>query len=303
MSLTGYKRNDEALKEAQDRANKKFTTFGPNPDVDMLYLNEGKTTVRVLPPYSEKGVFFKEVAKHFIPNPNPDGRKGEFITDPEGVGLEVVQRKAEELYATKDEASLEIAKDLKPARRYLYNVLVYSGPPNNSGEPLEQGKVYVLEAPITVHRQIMELDQDEGAGWADVTSIENGVNLVITRTGKGFETKYNVTPHGQGRSNAVDYLTTVVGFNQQQLASLKLNNLDEVYSAPNDAEVEHLLNKLSPTVSAPTLNPTELFQQPQPAPPFTPNTTGDYTLTGAPVTTSSSDGEIPVPKIPAPPSE
>ena len=64
MGLAGFDRNQQALAEEKARQDKTQSEFGAN--ADMLYLYEGATMVRVLPPFNEEGVFFKRVYKHRV---------------------------------------------------------------------------------------------------------------------------------------------------------------------------------------------------------------------------------------------
>jgi hypothetical protein len=228
MGLAGFDRNQEALAAEKARQDKTQSEFGAN--ADMLYLLEGATMVRVLPPFSDEGVFFKRVYKHRV-KVGDDVFSG-LCPEKMETGDCPICARGEELFDTKDEEAIKIAKDLRARANYLYNVVVYSGPANRKGDMPENGKVYVMESGVMVHRQILELDQDEGSGWADITSPQQGVNLIIKRTGKGLDTKYSVNPHGGGRSDVFAYLKDDCKVDP---TSLELYNLDEVYAFP-DAE-------------------------------------------------------------------
>ena len=247
MGLAGFERNSEALAAEKAKQDQTQGEFGAR--ADMIYPLDGQTMLRVLPPYSAEGVFFKEISKHRVQIAQDDVFIG---ICPEAMGLDEecpVCAKGEELYATKDEASMAVAKELKIRKNFIYNTIVFSGPPNRKGDSPEKGKVYCFEGGIMVHRQIMELDQDPAAGWADITSPSAGVNLLIKRTGKGLNTKYAVNPHGGGRTDIFAYLSGEdVGVDP---ATLELFNLDEVYSYDADRTAAAASRIKTPRAAAP----------------------------------------------------
>jgi hypothetical protein len=104
----------------------------------------------------------------------------------------------------------------------------------------EFGKVYVMEAGIMTHRQIISLDQDPQTGWADITSPTAGVNLIIKRTGAGLDTKYEVNPHGAGRT---DVFADLVAQSLDPNA-LELHNLDEVYELPPQEKLDEIVSNI-----------------------------------------------------------
>jgi hypothetical protein len=309
MGLAGFERNVEALAAEKARQDKTQAEQGAN--ADMLYLFEGQTQLRILPPYSAEGVFFKEVWKHRVKLSADDIFTG---VCPESMNLGdcAICAKGEELYATKDETAMEIAKELKARRYYLYNVIAFSGPANKKGETPTLGKVYCLENGVMVHRQIMELDQDPAAGWADITAIPNGVNLVIKRTGKGLDTKYAVNPHGAGRTDIFAYLRDTAKVNPE---SLTLFNLDEVYVFDPEKNIEVAARIKGPRAPAPEPTfaaPTPVAVAPAPAAPavapsITIGAPPPATVTApamVPVpTTITAPATVAVPTIPAPPTK
>jgi hypothetical protein len=219
-----YGRNQEAL--AQERANiekqkQEATTFAP-----MLYLLGGVTTVRVLPAYSEKGVFFTTVAKHYIRT--PAGGRTFACTGEDSCRICLLGQGYME---SGDEAKMKIVREnLRPRTYYLYNTLVLSAPPPKKGEPATFGTVYVMEAPQSVHNQIIGLDQDTAMGWDDITDFEKGVTIYIKRTGTTKnDTKYEVHPHGSGRSNILEQLAAA-GVDPSKLDA---HDLDKVYGQPD----------------------------------------------------------------------
>lgn len=241
-----FEKNEEAIASEKNALDKKANEWGVN--APMLYPLSGSTTVRILPPWSGAGAFFREITKHRV----RVGKKTEIFACPsvEANMPCAVCDLGEELTLSKDEDKLEFVKEnLRPKSSYLYNVLCRSGPANRKGDCPEFGKVYVLELGVMAHHQIIEHDQDAAAGWADVANPNSGVNLVIKRTGQGrYDTKYTVTPHGAGRS---DFYADcdAVGIDA---GDLKLINLDEVYTVPEADKVEAVVSALKINVPSPT---------------------------------------------------
>lgn len=257
-----FERDETALQGEKDALDKRESAFGVN--ADMLYLLGGTTQVRLLPPYSAKGVFFKEISKHRIKN----GKRWESYACP----LEMASLPCAlcalgaELSATLDEAKLEFVREnLRPRTAFLYNVICMSGPQNRKNETPEFGKVYCLESGLMVHKAIIQLDQDPADGWADITTVNNGVNLTIKRSGQGLGTTYSVNPHGSGRTDIFAQLTER-GIDP---ASLVLFDLDAVYELPSEeklAAAAKAVSALAPQVKPAQANPIPVAQPPVPVP-------------------------------------
>lgn len=258
-----FVRNEQAIQEEKNILERQASEWGVN--APMLYLLNGNTMVRILPPFNEQGVFFGTVSKHRV---RLSTGKTETLACPAPRGLPcAICAKGQELTETRDQAKMDFARDnLRPRQQFLYNVLCSAGPANKKGETPEFGKVYVLEVGIMVHRAVIGLDQDPATGWADVTNPETGVTLIMKRVGQGLDTKYEVHPHGMGRSNIfVECQAKGVDPND-----LKLYNLNEVYTLPSPEKLAEVVSQLSPVAgmgAAPSFAPMPQPQfQPQPAP-------------------------------------
>ncbi len=69
MSINlGFQRNEYVLQRerAKDQKQQQATQNGDENRVPTYKISPGKTTLRVLPPYSERGVWFKETLVHFF---------------------------------------------------------------------------------------------------------------------------------------------------------------------------------------------------------------------------------------------
>lgn len=298
-----FERNEEALAEELAEQERRAAEFGIQ--VPMLYLHPGTTQVRILPAFDDRGVFFAKLWKHRVSRgrgadvfacPDVRDKKGNVIESRCGVCS-----LSAEFNASKEEAKLAYARENLRVREYgLYNVICFSAPANSKGEVPVFGQVYVLEAPITAHRQIISLDQDAATGWADIISPERGVNIAIKRTGVKFDTKYEVHPHGQGRTNLWNDLTAR-GVDPN---SLVLFDLTKVYSVPSEefvaevvARIPKVFGETATAGNAPAFRPPA--PQPQPfvpaAPPFQPPQ-----ATPAAPAYSPAPGTTPTPTFPQP---
>ena len=281
-----YERNEASLQNEKDALDRRDNSFGVN--ADMLYLQPGTTQVRILPPYSDKGVFFKEVTKHRV----RVGKRTEILVCPMAeAGLPcLLCEKGQELTDTKDEAKMEYAREnLRSRTAYLYNVICHSGPQDRKNNTPEFGKVYCMEAGVMVHKQIIALDQDPACGWADLTTVNNGVNLMIKRTGQRLQTEYNVSPHGAGRTDIFAQLSER-GIKPE---SLVLFDLDKVYDLPPVEKQQEVVKSL--------MIPSTPTAQPQPIPVAAPAPTPTLVPAGtpAPAPTGGSVTSVPAP-VPAP---
>ena len=228
-----YERNKSALAAEKEALEKQAAAFGNN--APMLYLPQGTSMVRILPPYSQAGLFFRKIEKHRVKVGNQT-----FIGSCPAAMADTycpICVKGQEFLDSKAEDKVKFAKEnLKARTTYLFNVLYYSKPANKKSKTPKFKKVYVLETNVTVHHQVMNLDQDEATGWADITSIENGVNLMIKRIGAGLDTKYEVHPHGGGRVNIWADLSA----RGVDPSTLTMINLDEVYQIPPQEKLEEV---------------------------------------------------------------
>lgn len=288
--LQGYQRNEEALADEKARLEREANTYGNTAPI--LRLNTGATWVRILPSYSAEGLFFKKQIRHYV------GFKGDApfigLCPAETTGDDcAICDKGAELYATKDETALKLAKDLKPQVRYIYNALCLRGPADKKGNAPEFGKVYVLEAGLMVHRQIFSLDQDPAVGWDDITNLETGVTLIIKKEGALLETKYTVMTPPEGRTNIYEKLQAQ-GIDPTELT---LYDLDKVNTVPPANELEKVAKK----IRVPAMHTTPPTFAPAPAP--TPAAVSEASQGTQPVpqAPAPSSTPVPAPVIPAPP--
>ena len=204
----------------------------------MLFLKKGVTQLRVLPAYSETGRWFREIKEI------PLYREGKFnpVVSPTTIGEPCgFETEGRRLYNLKGEENIEKAKKFRPRSSFLFNVVVQSQPDFEGN--IEQC-VRVLKCGVKVFRQILDLDQDHSGGWGDITNLEKGFDLRITRTGTGRNDTEYVVKGVPKQSNILDWLGTQ-GFTQE----LSPHDLDAMYNPPDAEEITRLVNNLKAELS------------------------------------------------------
>lgn len=257
MSPQFYNRNEVVLAK-EHRKDQKQRDEAENGRLPYLFLKPGATIVRVLPPYNDKGIFYHEILEHAATidgqfSPVPCGR-------PYGIDCAFCNE-GEALYAEGGEDAVKAAKEFKPNAKFLWNVIPISTPDGKGGP---QYGTKILKTGITVKRDILDLDQNVANGWADVTNVEEGVNIVISRSGSGRTgTKYSVVPHA--KRNSLEDVLKVGGLSVNDIT---LYNLEEVIDSPTE---ESLASALETTKAAPGFTPASpqqvLTPHPEPANP------------------------------------
>jgi len=175
----------------------------------------GKHTYRVLPSWrgGEEKQFWHDFAMHFIKTPESAGKPAAvYICSDKTFGkpCEICEA-AKKLMAvsTSDDTTKQL-KEALSAQRYLLNVLHITG--------TEPEKVQIMEVGQGVFEQVCGLIGEYG----DITDLNEGTDLIITRTGSGLETKYTVMPAAKSKPVS-------------KAAVANLPNLDEFVAQENPA--------------------------------------------------------------------
>lgn len=183
----------------------KANGFFDNKDVDrsnnLLFLKNGITQVRFLPAYSSKGAWFREIKE--IPL-TIDGKYSPVIS-PSTLGKPCpFDQEGRRLYNEGGEKNVELASALRPRSSFLFNVVVKSAP---GSEQLDIANcVKILKCGKSIRNNLLDLDQDFSGGWGDITNLEKGVDIRITKSGSGkTDTKY-IVKGVPGRTNILTWL-------------------------------------------------------------------------------------------------
>jgi hypothetical protein len=223
MSEHARKSNLEALKAAFDNHKAGYSVNGGGFKF-WKPIKYGDYVVRFLPPYNENGFFFKEAAQHKI------GDQYVFCPKVEGDDCPICEV-YKSLYREGSDAAIELAKEIKPRKQYLYNVIVRS----ELGEPADQTKVQTFMSGKILYESIMNFFFDEEYG--DLTDVDNGYDFVIRKEegDMGFPNYRNSRP----KKNATKLMD-----DSKKLESIltELKDLDKEVDFKTYQELEKLLH-------------------------------------------------------------
>ncbi|MBO6507561.1 MAG: hypothetical protein JJ979_03585 [Roseibium sp.] len=174
-----------ALKKMVSNAKKKYA----RADGKTVKFAEGKTTFRLLA--EDFNVpFWRDLGVHWIrteKNGKPVavvGCNSETYDKPCDVcaAIEVAAREAV------DDETLDLVKSMKARRVILVPALVRKAPGDAASDDPQ-----ILEMTPTTWSKILEII-DEYGEETDVFDLKDGLDFVVTRTGKGLDTEYTVMP-------------------------------------------------------------------------------------------------------------
>lgn len=201
QDLIASKQKDMAAKKARQ------STLKPQP---------GKHTYRILPSWrgSDDKQFWHDYAMHYVKTgENADAKPDAVyicIEKTYGKPCEICDAIKKSIAVSTSDSMTKRLKDAHAAQRYLMNVLHITG-----GEPT---KPQVLEVGTGAFEAICNLIGEYG----DITDLQEGIDVIITRTGAGLDTKYTVMPAAKSNPVPVSIMSS-------------LTNLDEFVSQENPA--------------------------------------------------------------------
>jgi hypothetical protein len=153
----------------------------------------GKSRVRILPGWRGEGdeMFFADFGQHFIKDMKGDLKSVYVCTDKAyGKACPICDAIEHGIKESTDDDVIEALKEGKSKGRVLFNVLHLDG-----DDPLTP---VILDLTPTTAEKVFDLMEEYG----NITDLDEGVDLVINRTGKGLNTEYSVLP--SPKSKAVD---------------------------------------------------------------------------------------------------
>jgi hypothetical protein len=174
MGLVRHETNQKLLELEHERDKNGFGQFARN-------LAPGRTTLRVMPAYSDKGVWFHKVEEHFI-----QAKQRSIVCCEDAYGRCPICEKCAELDAAGDEAG---AKQYKPTVKFLVNAIILADPTNKVSA---KDGVKVVRIGNTIKKELVALDNDRASGYGNIVAYDNGFNLNVDRTGSGLKTEYSV---------------------------------------------------------------------------------------------------------------
>lgn len=227
MTFRHFPRNQDEIEKGKTKLENEASANTP-----YHFLQPGKTLLRVMPPFSDQGVWFVEFKEHYA----KIAGQSHYLVDPEFFGepspfSEYGRQIAEE----GTEEAIAKARPFRSTNKYLLNVIVLSDP---KGASAKDG-VKVLKIGKTIMSQLIDFDTDVDGGWGDITNLEAGRVITIDREGTARDTSYKTKAH-PNTSNIVETL------NEQgiDINQLNLHNLTELTRPKSREELESLLEAL-----------------------------------------------------------
>lgn len=160
-----YVRNSNlsALKEAWENKSKRGNYKFWKP------IKFGRYTVRFLPPNNSDGLFFYETAQHRI------GDNYYFCPRSEDDDCPICEY-YKSLYDDGSDEAVALAKEIKPRKQYLYNIIVRE----ELGQEVDNPKItHTYMSGKTLYETLMDYFFDEDYG--DLTDVENGYDFTIVK--------------------------------------------------------------------------------------------------------------------------
>jgi hypothetical protein len=203
------------------KVNVKSNVNSTKTDTIFLDLKEDEARrVRFLPPAREDGALFTKVVQHFKLKTDDDPPRGMAVACNSHFKDEdcYLCNLSKTLKRDGDKAEKRIGDDIRASVRFYAQVMV--------AEKMEDGTLEyhgpkLLGLPKTAVEDVNAiLLAEDMAGDDFFCDVEKGQDLIITRTGKGFQTKYSAQATGQK------------------------NNLDEVYPGWEEKFIEDVEEEL-----------------------------------------------------------
>lgn len=178
-----------AIQSIQDliRQEKKKIESEASSSIRPIRPEMGKHTYRILPSWRDgSAVFFHRFGQHFIKD-----AKGKILAvyvcadATFGEACEVCAAIGEGIRNATDDETISLLKEANSKKRYYVNVLHRTSPVE-----AERNVPKLMDLPLSVFGDIASIVEDYG----DITSLTEGVDIIIERTGTGLGTEYRVMP-------------------------------------------------------------------------------------------------------------
>jgi hypothetical protein len=167
----------ENLAKLRDKISRVDVSTGSS---GFMRIQDGRNIIRILPQVGKMEYFFQTVGRHMIP---PDGKK--FFYCPkftsEGEKDCPICEYVEELYKTGDKVNKALASELRVKRMFWMNVIDRAN---------EKSGPQIYTPGVTVFGAVSSLIGDPDYG--DIFDLEDGIDLIIEKSGKGLDTEYQV---------------------------------------------------------------------------------------------------------------
>lgn len=190
----------EKLQELNSRSG------GSGSSIGYININDGRNLVRILPAKSDSEMFYKETWVHYGVGKSDTNKKGAMVICPKTHGDDKpcpVCKKSDMLFKqskAKDDFYSKQAREVRKKKRVYYNAISrddditaytkdadgnWKDPDGKEGSPVK-----VMSSGIGVFKDLLKIIVDPEYG--DITDPEEGLDVIITKTGTGFDTDYDV---------------------------------------------------------------------------------------------------------------
>lgn len=145
----------------------------------------GRSKWRILPGWrgADDATFFHDFGQHFIKDVH-GALKAVYVCTEKTFGkpCPICEAINEGISVSENDDVINALKEGKSKGRILLNALHLDG--ENPTQPV------ILDLTPTTFEKVLDLIEE----WGNITDLENGVDIVINRSGKGINTEYTVTP-------------------------------------------------------------------------------------------------------------
>ncbi|MET2951259.1 hypothetical protein ABXV18_24565 [Vibrio owensii] len=180
----------------------------------------GKTKIRLLPSWrgGEDPQFFHDFGSHYIKNDKGETEAVYVCTEKTfGGECEICKAIGLGIKGAHDDETIELLKEANSGQQYLMNALIRGDA--NHKDPV------LIAAGIGIFEAICEIIAEYG----DITDLNEGVDLTISREGSGRnDTKYTVIPAAKSEKVSKEMMGKVI-------------NLDEYVAQENEAGLHKAL--------------------------------------------------------------
>lgn len=172
-----------------------------------LKLKDGRNVVRILPPAPGKDMFYSEVFMHYGINKTEENKKGVSVVCPTTLGdnkpcpVCELTKSLWQLSKSKEDSYQKQAKRLGRKKRVYFNVIdrgddLSKFKKNDEGKWIntdtneEESPIKIMSTGVGILKDILGFIVDPEYG--DITDAEKGLDVIITKSGTGLNTNYDV---------------------------------------------------------------------------------------------------------------
>lgn len=195
--------------------------------MSFIQIKDDRNVFRILPPFGESDMFYEEVFVHYGVGKTKDNPKGSMVVCPTTLGDHhacPICETAKEFYKmskAKEDKYEKEAKSIGRKKRVYFNAIDRSDNLANfefkddkwfnKETDKEESPVKILATGVGIFKDVLGIFCDPDYG--DITDPDEGRDIIVTKSGSGFTSKYEVKPGAK---------PTKIGFAEWEKA---MNNL------------------------------------------------------------------------------